>query len=96
MSGSRLKETIVVGATCLAAAPLVFVFLGSNLRWLDSDGGAIVLFIVTVGLLVGILGGISLAIARKNPLWLLATVSTLCAGYVWILVAAGMAIGHMH
>lgn len=96
MSGSRMKEAIVIGATCLAVAPLAFVFLGRNLRWLDGDGGAVVLFIVTVGLFVGLLGGISLAIKRKNPLWLLATVSTLCAGYVWILVATGMAMGRMH
>jgi len=96
MSRPRLKEAVVIGAIFLAVAPLVFVFLNRNLRWLEGFGGTIVLSVVALGLLVGFLGGIGLAIARKNPLWLLATVSALSAGYVWILVATGMAIGRMH
>lgn len=96
MSKRRLVDTAVVGLTLLAILPLAVVFGGENLRWLEGGVGTIVLLVVVFGLIAGFLGGISLAIARKNPLWLIATVSALCAGYVWILVAMGMAIGHMH
>lgn len=96
MSTRRLVDAAVVGLTALAILPLAVVFGGENLRWLESGVGTFVLLVVVLGLIAGFLGGIVLAIARKNPLWLIATVSTLCAGYVWLLVAMGMAIGHMH
>jgi hypothetical protein len=92
----RPTEAIVIGAIFLAVAPLAFVFLRRNLHWLEGVGGTIVLSIVGFALLTGFLGGIGLTISRKNPLWLLAAVSALCAGYVWIIVATGMAIGRMH
>jgi hypothetical protein len=96
MSTRRLVDTAVVGLTSLAVVPLAAVFGGENLRWLEGGVGTLVLFVVVLGLMAGFLGGIVLAIARKKPLWLIATVSALCAGYVWLLVAMGMAIGHMH
>ncbi len=96
MSKRRLADAVVIGLASLAVLPLAFVFGGENLRWLEGGGGTIVLLVVMLGLLTGFLGGIALAIARKNPLWLIATVSVLCAGYVWLVVAMGMAIGHMH
>lgn len=96
MSSHRLKEVVVIVAIVLATTSLAFVFLGRNLHWLEGAGGVIVSWMVALGLLVSFAGGIGLAAARKNPLWLLATVSALCAGYVWILVASGMAMGRMH
>ncbi len=96
MSMQRPVDIAVVGLMSLAILPLVFVFAGKNLRWLDGGGGSIVLLVVVLGLLAGFFGGIFLAIVRKNPVWLVATASALCAGYVWFLVAVGMAIGHMH
>lgn len=96
MSTRRLADSAVVGLTTLAVLPLAFVFGGENLRWLEGGVGNLVLLVVMLGLIAGFVGGIALAIARKNPLWLVATVSALCAGYVWLLVAMGMAIGHMH
>lgn len=95
MSTRRLADNAVVGLTMLAVLPLAFVF-GENLRWLEGGVGALMLLVVMLGLIAGFVGGIALAITRKNPLWLVATVSALCAGYVWLLVAMGMAIGHMH
>lgn len=96
MSASRLKEVAVIVATVLATAPLLLVFLGRNLHWLDGIGGAIVFWTVVPGLLIGSLGGVGLAATRNNPLWLLATVLALCAGYVWYVLATGMAMAHMH
>jgi hypothetical protein len=96
MSRRRLADTVVVGLTSLAVLPLAVVFGGENLRWLEGGVGTLVLLVVVLGLIAGFLGGIALAIARKNPLWLIATVSASCVGYVWLLVAMGIAIGHMH
>lgn len=96
MPKRRPIGVVVIALTSVAILPLLGVFASGNLRWINSLAGQLLLIVVMLGLLVGVLGGIGLAVSRKNPLWLIVTIMALCAAYFWFLVMVGVGMGRMH
>ena len=65
---------------------------GGRFAWADVP----VMWLTIIAIVVGIAGGIHLAITRRNGWWLLAVVAGVVVGYIEIqaIMVSGMA--HMH
>lgn len=96
MSLARITERTVIALVLLAAVATACVFVSGNVSWMREWTGFVWFFALAGGLLGGLIGGISLAIARKNPLWLLATVASLCMGYFGLALMYGIGLASMH
>ena len=84
---------IVIALTCSAVIPFAIAFALLDMPHVDDWIVLVLMGVVCTGILGGVVGGVALAISRKNPLWLIATVVALSAGYAWLLFVVAAAMG---
>lgn len=96
MAKQTVVGWVVIALASAAVVPLAGVFASRNLSWFDGAAGWVLLSIICIGVLGGAVGGVALAVSRKNPLWLIATMVAMCAAYVSLLFGVGVGIGNMH
>lgn len=96
MSLARLINGSVITLVLLGAIAMACALMSSNLSWTRGWVGIVWFFALAAGVLGGLFGGISLAIARRNPLWLLATVAAFCMSYVGLVFMYGIGIASLH
>lgn len=96
MTRKDAVTTAMLVLTSLPFIPIIALFASGSLSWMRGMTGVLLFAGVIVGVLGGTFGGIVMAIARKNPLWLITTAVAAGAGYWWLLAARGMAVAGMH
>lgn len=87
---------VVIGLTLIPIIPFFAVLSSRNASWLEGRAGVFVWISIMVDVAGGLIGGIVLAAARRNPVWLIASLTSLCAGFYWLLFAMAMGMAHMH
>lgn len=92
----KWPDWIVIGLTLLPLVPTAAIFASHNVSWLNHAIGGFAWWSVVAGVLGGLLGGITLAYQRRNPLWLIASVTSLCIGFFWLLFAMAVGMASMH
>ncbi|MEP7097241.1 MAG: hypothetical protein ABI748_06210 [Dokdonella sp.] len=75
---------------------LVPIVYSHNLSWMNGWVGGTWLLSVAAGVFVGLFGGVSLAIARKNPLWLAPSILSFCVAFAAVVLITAMGMAQMH
>lgn len=96
MSRRKFASWVVIVSTLAASISLVGALSIRNMSWLNEWPGTIVVGIASIGVSVGVLGGVGLAFSRDNPLWLIAAITSVCVGCSWWMLLVAFGLGGMH